>query len=324
MLYIRNDSDEPYFNLALEEYVLKRMKSDNDYIIIWKNKPSLIVGRFQNTVDEINIDFIRKNNLCIARRITGGKAVYNDYGTLNYSLVEKNDPQHASSPVFPLLLTRALQGLGIEAVLGERNDILLDKKIISHNVQYQYNGNTLHHGVVFFDCNLTNMREALASRHDKPTPEKAAEDKYANVLAYLGAKMNVDEFREALADKIFGGEPVREFGLSEKDLAQVNELTAEKYLTWGWNFGTAPLFNIKKFGRFSSGAVELRLSVEKGIINGCRVFGDFFSSGEISDFEAGLIGVRYDKNAVGLRINDMDIRRYFGDLGKEELTGLFF
>ncbi len=326
MLYIRNNSDEPYYNLALEEYILKKLGLEEDSLLVWQNKPSVIIGRYQNTVEEVNVDYIRKNSLYVVRRISGGGAVYNDYGTIVYSFIEKNPSGIIQFQKYTDRIVKALNKMGVQAVLSGRNDIEVDNKKVYRSAHYQYNGKTLHHGTLLFNSDLENMQEALSVKRYKLTEknDKNVRERFANILDYLKIKMSVEEFKTALVNEIFGDEQIREYRLSEKDLAKVKEFTDEKYLTWQWNYGPSPIFNIKKFGRFPGGLIELRLSVEKGIINSCKVYGDFLSSEEIGDFEAGLVGVKYERNAVCSIINSMDIRRYFGDLKNEDLTGLFF
>ena len=326
MLYIRNDSNEPYFNLALEEYVLKTLGLEEDSLLLWQNRPSVIIGRFQNTVDEVNVDYLQKNSLNVVRRISGGGAVYNDYGTINYSFIEKNPNGIIDFQRFTGCIINALNKMGVPAELSGRNNILANNKKIGWSVQYHHNRKTLHHGTLLFNTDLENMREALAvKKYKQPSKgDTKCKEKIGNIQDYFNNIMTVEKFKSAILNEVFNDEPVREYLLTEKDIAKVKEFTAEKYITWKWNYGSSQMCTIKKFGRFIGGGIEICLSVEKGIICGCKVYGDFLGSEEIGDFEAGLIGVRYEKKAVGSIINNMNIRRYFGELREDELTGLFF
>lgn len=325
MLFIRNECLDPHHNLALEEYILKNLDLDDNCVLLWQNEPSVIVGRFQNTIEEINVDYIKKNNIHVVRRMTGGGAVYHDLGNLNFTFIEKTESGNIDFRKFTEPVVKALATLGVKAEHTGRNDITIDGKKFSGNAQYIYKGKVLHHGTILFNSKLENVQEALNVKGDKIESKgvKSVRSRVTNVIDYLKEKISIEEFREILLYALFEGKPIREYRLTENDLAKVRELTAEKYLTWEWNFGNSPAFNFKKSGRFACGGVEVNLFVDKGIIQDCKIYGDFFSNAEIEEFEAQLKGLRFTEKEIGEKLASIDVARYFGPITKKELLSCF-
>lgn len=326
MLYIANESQDPHFNLALEEYVLKNFQFDDRCILLWQNNPSVIIGRFQNTVEEVNVDYVKSNNIYVVRRLSGGGAVYHDSGNLNFTFIEKSDSSGIDFSKYTKPIVEALAQIGINAELSGRNDITIDGKKFSGNAQYQYKGRTLHHGTLLFDSNLANVQAALNVKADKYESKgiKSVRSRVTNIIDYLNEKITIDEFKDVLLQCLFAGKPIKEYQLSAEDITAVQELMAEKYLTWEWNYGSSPAFNMQRTGRFKCGGIDLRLRIEKGLIEACKIYGDFFSNEDISEFEDMLVGVRYDEGVIGSLLEKIDLSRYFGPLEKEDLLKCLF
>lgn len=320
MLYIANESLDPHYNLAFEEYVLKELDPEESYVLLWQNAPSVIIGRFQNTLEEINVDYIRKNNIYVVRRNTGGGAVYHDLGNLNFSFIEKNDENEIDFSRFTERIAKVLAQMGVTVEFSGRNDITIDGKKFSGNAQYQYRGKTLHHGTILYNSNLEHVQAALKVKTEKIESKgvKSVRSRVTNIIDYLPTKPPLKAFQNMLLEYLFQPEPVSEYVLSEVDQARIKELMAEKYLTWEWNHGSAPAFNIIKSGRFLCGGIEVYLSVEKGRIKSCKIYGDFFSNLDINILEQKLQGLRYEKKDLEDHLDAEEIRLHFGTLKKEE------
>ena len=156
---------DPAFNLALEEVLFQSLPAGHPgWFLLWQNGPSVIVGRHQCTADEVNADFIRRENLPVVRRITGGGAVYHDTGNLNFSFIEhangreKVDFRRYLEPV-----CAALADLGVQAVLSGRNDIEANGRKISGSGQMLRRGKVLHHGTLLIDVNFERLSSVLFS-----------------------------------------------------------------------------------------------------------------------------------------------------------------
>jgi lipoate-protein ligase A len=325
MLYIPNDSLDPRFNLALEEHVLKGLRGDNSYLLLWRNSPSVIIGRFQNTLDEINSEYIKENGVNVVRRITGGGAVYHDLGNLNFSFVEEASGDEIDLRVFSERAAAALIRMSLQVELSGRNDLTIDGRKFSGNAQYRHRRKILHHGTILYDANLNNVQAALNVKADKISSKgvSSVRSRVTNLIDYMPERLSILEFRERLLRELFNGLPVQEYSLSEQDLLAIKKLVEEKYATWEWNYGQSPDYNLKKTGRFPFGGIEVFLKVEHGIIESCRICGDFFTNESIPDLEAGLLGTRYEENELRKAYQRLNVAKYFQGLGIEEFLQLF-
>ncbi len=326
MLYIKNDSNDPHYNLAFEEYILKNLDAEEKYIMLWQNKPSVIIGRFQNAFEEVNIEYLERNGVHLVRRITGGGAVYHDMGNLNFTFIEKKDGESIDFSEYAQRIARALEKMGVQTEISGRNDITVDGKKFSGNSQYHYRGKVLHHGTILFNSNLHNVQQALNVGADKYESKsvKSVRSRITNLVDYMEESKDINRFREILVRSLFNGEPVREYIPTWGDLTKIKELMAEKYLTWEWNYGSSPAYNMKKRNRFSFGSVEVRLQVEQGTIQGCKIYGDFFSNEDISELEKRLVGNKHDFKSVASLLDKIDIQRYFGQIENKEFLDLLF
>lgn len=326
MQFIKNHSTDPKYNLALEEYVLKNLEPQDRFIILWQNAPSVIIGRFQNTVEEINADFVEERDINVVRRMSGGGAVYHDLGNLNFSFIERTECDNIDFKKYNERIIKALAKLGIKAEHNSRNDISIDGKKFSGNAQYIYKGKVLHHGTILFNSNLEDVHAALYVSPDKFTSKgvKSVRSRVTNVVDYLANPVAVKEFQEILLNTLFEGYPLREYVLTDNDKEEILKLMNGKYATWEWNYGHSPQFNYHKAQRFSCGKVDVRLEVAKGIIKEVKIFGDFFSNGNIEELEKCLIGKRYEKESIWNGLKDIDLNKYFGSLTLEEFITCIF
>ncbi len=321
MIYIRNNSLNPYYNLALEEYVLRKLDQSQDYILLWQNEPSVIIGRFQNTIEEINMEYIEENKINIVRRITGGGAVYHDLGNLNFSFIVTDTRDAIDFRRFTEPVVSALAKIGIKAEHTGRNDITIDEKKFSGNAQYHLKSRTLHHGTILFSSRLEDVQAALSVKPDKIESKglKSVRSRVTNIEDYLSKKVSVQEFRELLLYHLFQEKQIQEYKLSEEEQNNIKILMKEKYLTWEWNYGHSPAFNITKYGRFAGGGIEFRFNVHKGIIENCKIYGDFFSNEDINDLAISFQGVRYRVENLSTFLEGIDLPKYFSGITSDEL-----
>lgn len=327
MKYIDSHSLDPYFNLALEEYILKNFDIDEEIIFLWQNTPTIVVGHNQNTIEEINLSFVNEHKIKVVRRLSGGGAVYQDLGNLNFTfLIHLENPINLDIKEFTLPVVKALNQLGAAAELSGRNDITIEGKKISGNAQRLFQNKLLHHGTLLFDSDLEVITKALQVGFDKIQSKgiKSVRSRVTNIKPYLNNKqMNITEFKESILKELFQGREIKHYPLGEYDLEQINKLVEEKYSRWEWNFGYSPPYTIKNSRRFSGGKVELLLDVEKGRIKNCQIFRDFLSLCDISEIEDALKDQQYQSEVIKEILAKFDLKYYFGDISLAELMTVF-
>jgi len=329
MKYIDNlDHMDATLNLALEEYILTEMDINETYLLFYSMTPTVIVGKNQNTVEEINMDYIKENNVTVTRRLSGGGAVYNDEGDLSFSFITKDDGDSFHNyRKFTAPVVRALHQMGVEAELQGRNDLVVGGKKISGNAQFSTRGRMFSHGTLLFDVNLENVARALNPDAEKYLSKgiKSVRARVTNIREHLKEDMDIKQFKKTLLRYIFEGEEeIPECKLTEKDWERVKEIAETRYRNWDWVYGKSPKFNVRHKHRFPSGTVDLRLKVTKGMIEEAKVFGDFFGVGDIEEVEKRLVGLRYDRDTVEEALNAIDVGQYFGKITKDDLLSMMF
>jgi lipoate---protein ligase len=328
MLFIDNKGiTDPRINLAIEEYALKNLDINESYLLFYINEPSIIIGKNQNTIEEINTDYVEKEGLYVVRRLSGGGAVYHDLGNLNFSFITKDDGESFHNfQKFTEPVVKALNKLGVNAELSGRNDLLAEGRKISGNAQFSTKGRMFSHGTLLFDSEMENVVSALKVKKDKIESKgiKSIRSRVANISEFLPEKMTIEEFRSTLLDYIFDGSDVEEYVLTEEDWENIHELSKERYQNWEWNYGKSPKFNLQHSHRFPVGQIDVRLEVNKGVIENCKIYGDFFGVGNVEDVEEKLTGTRYERKEIAQALEGVEIQHYFGKITKEEFVDLVY
>ncbi|MCG8542167.1 MAG: lipoate--protein ligase [Clostridia bacterium] len=329
MISIKNESTNPYFNLALEEYVLKHLDIDDSILILWQNEPTVVVGRNQNTIEEINTKYVKDKDIHVVRRLSGGGAVYHDLGNLNFTfIVEDTGDSVNNFEKFTKPVIKALKELDIIAAFSGRNDITIEEKKFSGNAQYYYRNRLLHHGTILFNSNLDVVQEALKVKIDKIKSKgiKSVRSRVTNIYPYLKEKISVKDFKYLLLSFLFEqeNEEKKEYILTKKDLEGINELMKNRYLTWEWNYGESPNFDIQKSKRYEGGNLDIRLKVQGGIISDCKIFGDFFGRKEISELESLLKDIKYEEESIRQVLKKIDLSSYLHNIREDNFIDCLF
>lgn len=323
MLYIRNESTNPYFNLAMEEYLFN-LNDGQSYVLLWQNEPTIVVGKHQNTAEEINRDYVKEKGINVVRRITGGGAVYHDLGNLNFTFIIKGlEKSEFDFRKFTMPIIRALKKLGVESELSGRNDITIDGRKFSGNAQAVKNGKLLHHGTLLFDSQMEELAKALKVSEDKFRSKgvKSVRARVTNIKDYLKDDISVSEFKELLLKYMFDEDAeLREGELSKEAMDEINSLKERKYMSWDWNYGESPEFNIKQGNRFEGGKIEVLANIKDGIIRGIKFYGDFFGSGSLEEVESALIGKRYENEEIRSALVKLNIEEYFKNITIDDIV----
>ncbi len=349
MLYISDNCTEPYHNLATEEYLLKEFKEP--ILRLWRNSSSIIIGRNQNALAEIDYQYVNEHNIKVVRRLTGGGAVFHDLGNLNYTFIQEKIEGEDTAAMFKRFtapIIDALRAIGVNAYLQGRNDLLIDGRKFSGNAVCIHNNRVLQHGTLMFDVSTSTLAAALKARPEKFIGKAVQSNrsrvtnikehlkpkeimKNAAAVALLNGrsaeKADIEWFKEYLGQYIIGnsiGEQIVPHTLTERQQADIEHLTQEKYSTPQWNIGQSPKYTFSAIRRFTGGFLELYLTVKEGIITDLEIKGDYFFTRPTEEFAKAMIGTPHTKEEVAKKIGALDTDAYFANISKDEIEGLFF
>ena len=315
MLYFETGSTDPAYNLAFEEYVLTH-RTVGDILILWQNDNAVIIGRNQNTAEEINQSFVDAHGIHVVRRNTGGGAVYHDLGNLNYSFITD---EGASRNAFTQPVVRALCALDMDAEASGRNDILVSGKKVSGTAQQISKGRILHHGTLLFDSDSNMISGALTPDPGKYQSKgvKSVRSRVGNIRAFLQQDMTITAFWAHLK-RTLGDAGMVDAQLTAEELAQVEKLKAEKYDTWQWNYGRSPAYDTQVKRRFTGGTLDVRLTVKQGMIAQIKFYGDFLAVSPVHILEEALLGCKYRREAIQQTLSGLPVEACLGGITAEE------
>ena len=327
MLCIKNPDTDPHFNLAAEEYVLKNF-NDNCFML-WRNRPSIIVGNHQNTLAEINLEYVKKNNIDVVRRLSGGGAVFHDLGNLNFTFIKNVEPgeNKVDFSQYTEPIIEVLRNMGLNAKFEGRNDIMIDGKKISGNAQAVSGNRVQHHGTLLFSSVMSDLSNALKVNplKFKDKAVKSVKSRVGNINEFLNDNMDVLTFRDRIMEHILAThEDARLYQYSEEDRKQINRLNEKKYDTWEWNFGSSPKYNLEKLIKTGGGNIEFHINVENGVMKDVRIFGDYFNTFDTKDIENLLKNTPHEEKQIKEKLNETDFDKYFHGVDKKEfIKGMF-
>ena len=321
--YISLTSTSPYHNLAVEEYLLQQTK-DNVFML-WQNDNTIVIGRHQNTVAEINQEYVDSHNVNVVRRQTGGGAVFHDIGNLNFSFIQNIEPgcKEIDFQKYLRPIVDALQSLGVPAEFSGRNDLVIDGKKISGNAMMFYENRVLEHGTLLFSSQMSDVASALKvdpSKFDDKAV-KSIRSRVTNISEHLPEPMNVLQFKDYLMDFIMKQNQNAELqNLTNEEETAVEQLMKNKYQTWEWNYGNSPKYSMNKKIRTKGGTLQVVADIQKGIIHDMKFYGDFFGEKDPQELVNKLIGIRLDKTDLATVLDN--INDYFHNVTKEEIIHL--
>lgn len=325
MVFIVDTCTDPYRNLAAEEYLLRNF--DEPVFRLWRNSPCVIIGKNQNALAEIDIDYVKAQGIKVVRRLSGGGAVFHDLGNVNFTFIETRREGEDTSDMFrrytaPIL--EALRSLGVEAALSGRNDLTIDGRKFSGNAICVEKNRVLMHGTLLFSASMTNLAGALKNRGIKYSDKavKSNISRVTNISSHLGREMTCEEFMDFLAGHI--GKDYPRYSYTDADLAAIDTLMREKYATDGWNFAASPRYTFSSSAKLPCGVVEITFDVASGLIDRLSITGDFFFTRPIEEFCEKMKGCPHDKEKIAGRICEIGPGDYFGNVSCQELAGMFF
>ena len=314
MKYLINTSTDPYFNMAFDEFCLQQYECDEPFFYLWRNRPAVIIGLNQNAYSEVNLPYLNGKGITLARRVTGGGAVYHDLQNMNYTIVGKD--------VTPEPFAAALRTLGVPAELSGRNDIFVEGRKVSGYAARVWHDRSIVHGTMMYDVDLDTLSKVLDTPGSKMEAKgiSSVKSRVANLKEYLPQFPSLDELQAKLQEILSDGDEM--MTMSDEQIAQIKTIAREKFASWAWIYGHSHEADMSHKRKLACGTVEARVCVDRGLITRIDFAGDFLGDLESGAVSEALKGVKYVKDAVLEVLKKMEVSRHFKGTGPEDLTEL--
>ena len=325
MRYLRNSCTDPHYNMSFDEYCLEQFPSDETVFFLWRNAPSVIIGLNQNAYAEVNLPYLEENGIVLARRVTGGGAVYHDLQNLNYTIVGRSRDLDRDYPGYLHMMLDALRSLGVPAEMNGRNDITVDGRKVSGYAKRVYKDRLMVHGTLMYDVDIERLTKALSVPGSKLDAAGIASvrSRVGNLRECLPQFSDIIEFKDALERILSRDYADTQVFLTEAQEVEIADICRTKFSTWEWNFGHSPKAQFSKALRLPCGTVELRCDIVRGRIAGAAFGGDFIGSLPAEAVADALEGRRFGRADVLEALQGLDVRRHFDGTSPEQLADLF-
>lgn len=325
------DGFDPSYNLAVEEVLFDSLDEDNNaYFLLWQNAPSVIVGRHQNTAEEVNEEYVREHNIPVVRRGTGGGAVYHDLGNLNFSFLtylEKGEDTSFARYIKPIV--EALQHIGIQAEISGRNDMTVAGKKFSGNAQRKSGHKLLQHGTIMINLDVSHLTDILTGNPDKYQSKGISSHKsrVGNLIEFMShnttEELIAEDVMKSIKNTLMSHCATENMELPAYVHTEALELADKKYRTWEWNFGKSPAYAVKFRKRFTWGALDFCADIKHGKIEKCCFYGDFFVNSDITVLENTLIGTQFKVDSIRECLVVAEAEKLFIGVQENDLLDFF-
>ncbi|WP_429066827.1 lipoate--protein ligase A [Aeromonas bestiarum] len=307
-----SDSHDPLFNLAVEECIFRQMDPNQRVLFLWRNANTVVIGRAQNPWKECNTRRMEEDGVTLARRSSGGGAVFHDLGNSCFTFMA-GKPGYDKS-ISTAIVLDALKRLGVSAFASGRNDLLVatpdGERKVSGSAYRETQDRGFHHGTLLLDADLGRLANYL-----NPDPKKLAAKGISSVrsrvanLCELLPGIDHNQLSHALCEAFFAhyGERVLPEHISPSQLPDLPGFadTFARQRSWEWNFGHAPAFSHQLDERFGWGGVELHFDVEKGVIGRAQIFSDSLDPAPLDPLAERLVGLAYRREAIAALLSQL-------------------
>lgn len=316
MKYLINNSTDPYFNLAFDEYCLENIPSEEPYFFLWRNRPAVIIGLNQNAYSEVNLDYLNSHGITLARRVTGGGAVYHDFQNMNYTIIGRNPS--------PQPMVDALRSLGVPAELTGRNDIFVEGRKVSGYARRVSHNQEIIHGTLMYDVDIDTLTHVLDTQGSKMQAKgiSSVKSRVANLKEYLPQFKSLDELQATLQEILSAGDG--QMPLSAEQVAEVRRQADEKFSTWDFIYGHSHEADFRCKAKLSCGTVEANIRVDRGLIARLDFSGDFLFDTPAQELAAKMTGLRYAPAEVKAFLATQPVSTYFRGATPDDLAALLF
>ncbi|MBR5660859.1 MAG: lipoate--protein ligase [Bacteroidales bacterium] len=320
MRYLLNNSTDPYFNMALDEFCLENIVIDEPYFYLWRNRPSVIIGLNQNAYSEVNLGYLNANGITLARRVTGGGAVYHDLQNMNYTIIGRSEGKdNGEEGLTPQPIADALRSIGVPAELTGRNDIFVDGRKVSGYARRVSKRQEIIHGTLMYDVDMETLIRVLDTPESKMRAKgiSSVKSRVANLKDYMPGFHSLDEVQNELQRILAGDDSQLE--LTEDQLSEVRKMAEEKFSTWDFIYGRSRQTDFVRKAKLPCGTVEVSINLDHGLITDISFSGDFLFDEPAEGLASALVGCRFEQDAISSALGNVEVSRYFRGTSPEDL-----
>lgn len=325
MKIVLNEGTNLGFNMAAEEYMMKNF--EDDIFMLWRASRSVLIGKNQNSLEEINYDYVKENQIPVIRRLSGGGTVFCDLGNTNFAFIVSDKESFSDFRKFTTPILEVLKKLGVKAEFSGRNDLTIEGKKFSGNAQYKHKDRLLHHGTLLFSSDIGDLTSAINPKKIKYESKgvDSVKSRVTNISAHLDDDLDIMGFRKMINQHIKETVADSEFyEFTEEEIGKIEKIERERFNTWEWNYGNSPKYSLNQTKKFMGGVVEISFEIKNGKIEKIKFYGDFFSKLNVTDIEKALIGIDHKDDAIINVLNGFKLDDYFMNIASSEIASLFF
>lgn len=303
--FVKSTSFDPWYNLSLEECLFNNIKENEVILYLWQNDKTVVIGRNQNPWRECRYNELEQDGGKLARRLSGGGAVYHDLGNLNFTFIAKEKLFNINKHL--QVIIEAVKLFKINAEFSGRNDILVDGRKFSGNAFYYSENNCYHHGTLLVSSDINKLSKYLQVSKEKIKSKgiKSVESRVVN-LNSINSHINITNLSKSLEisfQHLYNSE-IREIKIFDGDSSKFENLY-EKYSSWKWRYGETPNFEINFYNRFLWGDLDINLNLKDGFICDVAIFSDSLDTKLIRDIEEAIKNQRFTKNHIIEKVDNL-------------------
>lgn len=325
MKIVINENTSLSFNMAAEEYLMKHF--DDDIFMLWRAERSVLIGKNQNALAEINYDYVKENHIDVVRRLSGGGTVFCDLGNTNFAFIVTDSSSFTDFRKFTQPILEVLTKLGVNAEFSGRNDLTIEGKKFSGNAQYKYKDRLLHHGTLLFCSDIGDLAKSINPPKIKLESKgvSSVKSRVTNIKSHLKDDIDIMTFRTLINNHIHKTVKLASYyEFTKEDIKAIKEIEKNRFTTWAWNYGNSPKYNGHQIKKFSGGVVESYFETKKGYFTGVKFYGDFFSKLDTITIEKAFLSAPHTEAGIKEALSSYNLDDYFKNISIDEIITLFF